>query len=143
MIVMNSSVYFVETNKAHITGRLFVKLSNDTIFYFGSDVEMTSKESYLNEIFLKRLVDNKQNVWRGLTVEEQGSNIYIVESLYSGGLNRSKPAVQYKYLLSDLVKCTQEWPKSDNSYWGEYNALANKHVVLPSFPDIAITCTPK
>ena len=143
MIVMSKNLYFVETSKVKISGRLFVKLSNDVVFYFGSDVKEVSREAYLTDIFLRRMADREKGVWRGLTVEEQGQSIYIVETLYSGEFNRAKPAVHYKYLLDDLVKHTQEWPKDDNSYWGEYNALANKHVILPSFPDIAITCIPK
>lgn len=140
---MSEELYFVETSKVIISGRLFVKLSNDVVFYFGSNIEEISRESYLTDIFLRRMGDKDKGVWRGLTVEKQGQSIFIVETLYSGGFNRSKPAVHYKYLLDDLVKHTQEWTKDDISYWGEYNALANKHVVLPSFPDIAITCVPK
>lgn len=140
---MSSDLYFVETSKVEISGRLFVKLSNDAVFYFGGDVEKSSSESYLRDIFFIRMGDKEKGVWRGLTVEKQGQSIFIVETLYSGEFNRSKPAIHYKYLLDDLVKHTQAWTKDDHSFWGEYNALANKHKVLPTFPGFAITCTPK
>ena len=36
---MSKNLYFVETSKVKISGRLFVKLSNDVVLYFGSDVK--------------------------------------------------------------------------------------------------------
>ena len=134
MIVMSSSVYFVDTNDVGVTGRLFVKLSNGTIFYFGEEVELMSKEIGPYAINFRRKSDHRNKVYRSIEFEVHALLQVIVEKVYAYGESGMTPLSTYKYRLSDLIRNTQDQKRSDLSYWGEYKALEEKRIVSPTFP---------
>lgn len=134
---MNSNLYFVETNKAGMSGRLFVRLSDRTVFYFGHGIEFISERVGPYELMFRRKGDSDDGIYRKLWLEVDGSWASVIETVVESG--SLKELGKYKYSLNDLVKQTKDWPAKDYSYWGELDALNKKVLVLPSFPEMCET----
>ena len=135
MIVMSSNLYFVETNKANMSRRLFVRLSDRTIFYFGHGIEFVSERVGPYELMFRKKGDSEDGIYRKLWLEVDSSSwVSVIETVIESG--SLKELGKYRYPLNSLIKQTKDWPEKDFSYWGEYDALNKKVLVLPSFPDI-------
>lgn len=134
---MNSNLYFVETNKAGMSGRLFVRLSDRTVFYFGHGIEFISERVGPYELMFRRKGDSDGGIYRKLWLEVNGSWASVIETVVESG--SLKELGKYKYGLNELVKQTKDWPTKDYSYWGELDALNKKVLVLPSFPEMCET----
>jgi len=132
---MSSNVYFVETNKANISRRLFVRLSDRTIFYFGHGIEFVSERVGPYELMFRKKGDSEDGIYRKLWLEVDSSSwVSVIETVIESG--SLKELGKYRYSLDSLIKQTKDWPEKDFSYWGEYDALNKKVLVLPSFPGI-------
>ena len=134
MTVMSSNLYFVETNKANMSRRLFVRLSDRTIFYFGHGIEFLSENVGPYELMFRKKGDSEDGIYRKLWLEVDGNRASVIETVVESG--SLKELGKYRYSLTALIKQTKDWPEKDFSYWGEYDALNKKVLVLPSFPDI-------
>lgn len=134
MIVMSSNLYFVETNKANMSRRLFVRLSDRTIFYFGHGIEFLSENVRPYELMFRKKGDSEDGIYRKLWLEVDGNWASVIETVVESG--SLKELGKYRYSLTALIKQTKDWPEKDFSYWGEYDALNKKVFVSPSFPDI-------
>ena len=136
MIVMSkSNLYFVETNKAGMSRRLFVRLSDRTIFYFGHGIEFVSESVGPYELHFRKKGDSDDGIYRTLWLNVDGNFTSVIERVIESGTQ--KEVGKYSYSLNKLLDQTKEWSEKDFSYWGEYDALNRKSLILPSFPDIA------
>lgn len=136
---MSRPVCFVDTNKVNITGRLFVKLSNGEVFYFGNNVKLLdSNEIRPYCLFFKRAGDGENNVYRKLEIVNVDDHIDIIESIYSNNVNTTKAIGMYRYFLSILLRNTEDANVDNRSYWGEYRALKERPILMPTFPDYAM-----
>ena len=132
---MCEKLYIVGTNKTEVTGRLFIRLNNREIFYFGEDVELLPGILMPNYLLFKRKGDDKDEVIRELTLGKHNSRMMIVEKVRYKATNRV--VATFKYSLSRLVTRTKMWDTKDNSFWGEYRALDQELIIIPTFPDLA------
>jgi len=136
---MSNNVCIVGINNVEVSGRLFVKLSNGDIFYFGDGIKMLSGAIGPRSIFFETKGDTKDDVYRKLEVvyNDITEDVDIVESIYSKKFNTQNKIVMYKYNLEKLLRNTDDWKLTDNSYWGEYRALREKKFYSPTFPTYA------
>lgn len=141
MIVMSSNLYFVDTNNVSISGRLFVRLSDGDIIYFGDNVELLNKEVYPYSLYFKRKNDDKNKVYRQLEITQSGPIYLIFEHVIYTNADGQKTNASYRYTLASLRRNTLDQKKTDELYWGEYNALNEKPMVTPTFPTIATIIT--
>lgn len=132
---MSEELYIVGTNKTDVTGRLFIRLSNREIFYFGDDTVILPGILMPNYLLFQRKGDEGDNVIRELTLGKHNSRMMVVEKVRDKATN--KPVAVFKYPLSRLVTQTKIWDIKDNSYWGEYRALDKELIILPTFPKLA------
>lgn len=138
---MSSDLYFVDTNNVNISGRLFVKLSDGDIIYFGDGVELLNKEVYPYSIYFKRKNDDKHKVYRQLEISQSGPLYLIFENVIYTNADGQQTNANYRYTLASLRRNTLDHKKTDELYWGEYNALSQKPVVTPTFPTLATIIT--
>lgn len=132
---MSEELYIVGTNKTDVTGRLFIRLSNREIFYFGDDVVILPGILMPNYLLFQRKGDEGDSVIRELTLGKHNSRMMVVEKVRDKGTN--KPVAVFKYPLSRLVTQTKMWDTKDSSFWGEYRALDQQRIIIPTFPKIA------
>ena len=130
-----SNVYFVETNKAVLSRRMFVRLSDRTIFYFGHGIEFVSENVGPYELHFRRKGDSEDGLYRTLWLDVDGNWTSVIERIVES--SSQKEVGKYRYGLKQLVDKTAEWSEKDFSFWGEHDALKKKALILPSFPDIA------
>lgn len=135
----NNNVCIVGVNNVEVSSRLFVKLSSGEIFYFGDGITLLSGDVGPRSIYFETEGDTKDGVYRKLEVLVNyiTEDVDIVESIYSKKVNTLKPVVMYKYNLDKLLRNTDDWKLTDNSYWGEYRALREKKFYVPTFPTYA------
>lgn len=134
----NRDIYFVETNNVKLSNRLFIKLSTGDILYFGDDVNLCEDASvYPHTLYFYRNGDRESKIYRQLEIKKIGMIWFIVENIINNGTEGQKQLVSYEYALNTLLRNTQDQDVGDNSYWGEYNALKGKPLLLPTFPTYA------
>ena len=132
---MSEELYIVGTNKTDVTQRLFIRLSNREIFFFGDDVVILPGILMPNYLLFQRKGDEGDSVIRELTLGKHNLRMMVVEKVRDKGTN--KPIATFKYPLSRLVTQTKMWDIKDSSFWGEYRALDQQRIIIPTFPKIA------
>ena len=135
MSELDKELYIVGMNKVELTKRLFIRLSDRTIFYFGNDVTILPGLLLPNYLLFKRTGDDKDDVHRILMLQKHNSRLMVVERIRYNKTN--KEVATFKYPLSRLITKTKMWDIKDNSFWGEYRALDKEIIAIPTFPDLA------
>lgn len=135
MSELDKELYIVGMNKTEITKRLFIRLSDRSIFYFGNDVTILPGLLLPNYVLFKRIGDDKDDVHRLLMLQKHNSRLMIVEKIRKNGT--LKDVATFKYPLSRLITQTKMWDTKDNTFWGEYRALDKEIIAIPTFPDLA------
>jgi hypothetical protein len=132
---LDTELYIVGVNKTEFTKRLFIRLNDRSIFYFGDDVTILPGLLMPNYLLFKRTGDDKDDVHRILMLQKHNSRLMVVERIRYNKTN--KEVATFKYPLSRLITKTKMWDIKDNSFWGEYRALDKEIIAIPTFPDLA------
>lgn len=132
---MSEDLYIVGTNKTNISGRLFIRLNNREIFYFGDYAEIIPGILMKNYLQFKRKGDDKDAVHRLLSLGMHNSRMMVTERIRTNKAH--KTVAEFRYPLSRLVTQTKMWDIRDKSFWGEYRALEAELITIPTFPDLA------
>ena len=135
MSELDTELYIVGVNKTEFTKRLFIRLNDRSIFYFGDDVTILPGLLMPNYLLIKRNGDDKDDVHRILMLQKHNSRIMLVEKIRYNKTN--KEVATFKYPLSRLITKTKMWDIKDDSFWGEYRALDKEIIAIPTFPDLA------
>lgn len=130
---MEEKLYFADVNDTDKNSRLFIKLNNGTIIYFGDNVVFDRKLFYPYSLYFCKIGEDKQNIYRRLELlQRQGSAARLIETIYQNGYDCRRLA-SYEYTLSSLIRNTVDQKLDIYDYWKEYHEFESKILVAPTF----------